>query len=85
MKLVLNTFAALALTATTAFAASAAGPAMDRELASVSGTSGQEVMIKASGFSSKRSGDESVNGKITVTRFEGASEIDTTPGGAHFR
>lgn len=84
MKLVFNTIAALALTATTAFAAGVEGPAMSPDDA-VPGTTGQIVTIAAPKFISKRHAQEATNGMLQVTFYEGSEAISTAPGGAHFR
>ncbi|WP_439111842.1 hypothetical protein [Lentibacter sp.] len=85
MKFALNTLAAFALTATTAFAAGVEGPAIADDEAVANPTIGEVITVISPSNTSSRSGSEAIDGAFRANLFEGASEIDTTPGGAHFR
>ena len=85
MTFALKTIAALALTTTTALAMGNEGPAMVERPKAANKTVGESVTIEVTDHESPRLGYETDDGTREVTLFEGSEEIDTSPGGAHFR
>ncbi|MDG1289399.1 MAG: hypothetical protein P8O11_06725 [Lentibacter sp.] len=85
MNLVYNTVAALALTATTAFAAGVEGSAVSADSYVGQGTIGEVVAVISTTSNSTRSGQETIDGKLQLNVFKSSDTIVTAPGGAHFR
>jgi len=85
MNLVYTTVAALALTATTAFAAGVEGPAVSADSYVGQGTIGEVVAVISTKSNSTRSGQETIDGKLQLNVFKSSDTIVTAPGGAHFR
>ena len=85
MNLVYATVAALALTATTAFAAGVEGPAVSADSYVGQGTIGEVVAVISTTSNSTRSGQETIDGKLQLNVFKSSDAIVTAPGGAHFR
>ena len=85
MNLVYNTALALALTATTAFAAGVEVPAVSADSYVGQGTIGEVVAVISTTSNSTRSGQETIDGKLQLNVFKSSDTIVTAPGGAHFR